>query len=145
MKIALKYALIPTATLILWIVIVRLVMGVGPDSKLNIVGPVLFSIAQIIAICLGIRRRKREQGNLSFGQGMQTGFLISLIYAMLACSFFVLELLVGPNLLPVEPGAESRPMWQTAVMAFAGLFFGTIFLGLIYSIVISLIMRRRSG
>jgi len=145
MKIAFKYALIPTATIILWIVIVRLIMGVGPDSRLNIVGPVLFNIAQIVAICLGIRKRRSEQGTLSFGQGMQTGFLSSLIYATLACAFFVLELLIGPNLLPVEPGAQSRPMWQTAAMAFAVLFVGAIAKGVVYSVVVSLILRTRSA
>ncbi len=143
MKIGLKYALIPTATIILWIVIVRLFMGVGPESKLNIVGPILFNTAQIFAICLGISNRKREQGSLTFAQGLQTGFLISLVYATLACLFFILEFLVGPNLLPVEPGAATRPMWQTAVMAFAGLFIGATFLGLIYSVVVSLIFRKR--
>jgi hypothetical protein len=144
MKIAFKYALIPTLTIILWIVIVRLVMGVDPESKLNIVGPILFNIAQIIAIYLGVSKRKREPGALTFGQGVQTGFLISLVYATLAVLFFMFELLVGPNLLPVEPGAQSRPMWQTAAMAFAGLFFGAIFLGLIYSVIISLILRTRA-
>ena len=33
MKIALKYGLLITAVVVAWIVIVRLVMGVGADSK----------------------------------------------------------------------------------------------------------------
>jgi ABC-type phosphate/phosphonate transport system permease subunit len=58
--------------------------------------------------------------------------------------FFVLEYFVaGPKLLLSEAGAQNRPLWQVAAMAYAGLFFGSLIFGLIYSTVISFFLARR--
>ena len=43
MKIALKYGLLITAVVVGWIVIVRLLMGLGADSKANVIAPIYFS------------------------------------------------------------------------------------------------------
>ncbi|MEP6743637.1 MAG: DUF4199 domain-containing protein, partial [bacterium] len=147
MKIALKYGLLITVVVVLWIVIVRLVMGVGADSKSNIIAPLLFNLTTIVAIFLGMKERKQAlSGALSFKEGLKTGMAISLVYAISACLFFMVEYLVaGPKLLLSEAGPQSGPLWQVAVMAYAGLFFGSLFFGLIFSTIIAFFLARRIG
>jgi hypothetical protein len=147
MKIALKYGLLITAVVVAWIVIVRLLMGVGAESKANMIAPVLFNVAAILAIFSGIRARKNQLGGaLSFKTGLKTGVGISLVYAVSACLFFVIEFLVaGPKLLLSEPGAQGRPVWQIAALAYTGLFLGALIFGLIYSALISFFLARRIG
>lgn len=145
MKIALKYGLLITAVVVGWIVIVRFVMDVGLNSKANMIAPIIFNIAAIAAILLGIRARRNElNGALSFKEGLKTGMKISLVYAVSACLFFMIEFLVaGPKLLLSEAGPQSGPMWQLAAMAYAGLFFGSMISGLVYSTIISFFITRR--
>lgn len=145
MKIALKYGLLITAVVAAWIVIVRLAMGVGADSKANLIGFLLFNLTQILAIVFGMRAHKNElSGALSFKEGLKTGVAISFVYAVSACLFFVIEFLVaGPKLLLSEAGPQNRPLWQVAASAYAGLFFGSLFFGVIYSTVISFFLAQR--
>ncbi len=145
MKIALKYGLLITAVVVAWIVIVRLVMGVGADSKANAIAPILFNIAAIVAIFLGLIRRKQEAGGeLSFKDGVKTGVGISFVYAVSVCLFFMIEYLIaGPKLLLSEGGTQDRPLWQVAIFAYAGLFLGSLIFGLIYSTVISFFLAKR--
>jgi hypothetical protein len=147
MKIPLKYGLAITVVVVAWIAIVRHLMGVPSDSKANVVAPILFNVAQIVAIFLGMIRRKNEAGGeLGFKDGLKTGVGISIVYAASACLFFVIEYLVaGPKLLLAEAGASDRPLWQTAAMAYAGLFFGSLIFGVIYSTVISFFLAKRKG
>jgi hypothetical protein len=147
MKIALKYGLLITAVVVAWVVIVRFVLGVGPDSKANLIGPILFNLTAIVAIALGMRARNQELGgNLYFKEGLKTGMAISLAYAVSACLFFVLQYLVaGPELLMTEAGAETGPLWRVAVFAYAGLFFGSLLFGLIYSTIIAFFIAKRLG
>ncbi len=146
-KIALKYGLIITAVLIAWILIVRFAIGVGPESGVNIIAPILFNVTAIIAIFLGVSARRRElNGRLGFKEGVKTGMAISLVYAISACLFFMIEYLVaGPELLMSEANPQNRPLWQVAVLAYAGLFFGSLFFGLIYSTVIASLLAKRRG
>ena len=143
-KIAIKYGLLITAVVAAWILIVRFGMGVGPESKANIIAPILFNITAIIAIFLGMSARKRQvNGSLGFKDGVKTGMAISLVYAVSACLFFMIEYLVaGPELMN-EGNPQNRPLWQVAVFAYAGLFFGSLFFGLIYSTVIASILAKR--
>lgn len=145
MKIALKYGLSITAVLVVWIVVVRMLMGVGPDSRANVIGPIIFNLAAVIAIFLGIIRRKNEAGGeLGFKDGLKTGVGISLVYAASSCLFFIIQYLVtGPALLLSQAGAQDRPLWQTAALAYIGLFFGSLIFGLIYSTVISFFLAKR--
>lgn len=146
-KIAIKYGLLITAVLVGWIAIVRFGLGVGPDSGVNIVAPILFNVTAIVAILLGMSARKRElNGRLSFKDGIKTGMAVSLVYAISACLFFMIEYLVaGPELLMSEGNPQNRPLWQVAVLAYAGLFFGSLFFGLIYSTVIASLLAKRRG
>jgi hypothetical protein len=145
MKIALKYGLLITAVVAAWIVIVRLAMGVGADSRANVIAPILFNVTAIVAIALGMKARKKElDGDLRFKEGLKTGMRISFVYAVSACLFFMVEFLVaGPKLLLTEAGPRVGPMWQIAAMAYAGLFFGSLIFGLIYSTVIAFFIARR--
>ena len=117
MKIALKYGLLITAVVVGWIVIVRFVMDVGANPKANVIAPIIFNLAAIVAILLGIRSRQNElNGALSFKEGLRTGMKISLVYAVSACLFFMIEFLVaGPKLLLSEAGplkVGQRGRWQ---------------------------------
>ena len=145
MKISLKYGLAITAVVIAWIVIVRIVMGVGADSRANMIGPIIFNVVAVAAIFLGIIRRKDEVGGeLSFKEGLKTGLGISFVYAASSCLFFLIyQLVAGPGLLMTEAGATERPLWQTALGAYIGLFFGSLILGLIYSTLISFFLAKR--
>jgi hypothetical protein len=145
MKIALKYGLLITLVVVLWIVIVRLWLGMGASPKAQIVSGVLFNATAILAIFLGMKERKEALGGaLSFKEGIKTGMAISLVYAISACLFFMIEYLVaGPKLLLSEAGPQTGPLWQVAVMAYAGLFFGSLLFGLIYSTLISFFLARR--
>ncbi|MEO7970172.1 MAG: DUF4199 domain-containing protein [bacterium] len=145
MKIALKYGLLITAVVLLWIVIVRgwLGMGAGPGGQ--IVAFVLFNVVTIVAILFGIKERKNALGgDLNFKEAVKTGMRISLVYAISACLLFMIEfLLAGPKLLLEDSGPTPGPLWQIAAMKYAGLFFGSLFFGLIYSTLIAFFLARR--
>ena len=147
MKLALKYGLLITAVLVGWIVIVRLIMGVGADSKANIIAPILFNVTTIAAIFLGMSARKRElDGNLYFREGIKVGMAITLVYAVSACLFFMIQhLIAGPKLLLSDAGEQTRPLWQIAVFAYTGLFLGSLVFGLIYSTIIAFFIAKRQG
>ena len=142
MKIAIKYGLSITLVVVLWVLITHFLFPVPAESKANILGPILFNLATIVAIYLGIKDRAAS-GELSFKQGIKTGLAISLVYGISACLFFfIVFLFVGPRLMANEPMAQNYPMWQVALGAFTGMFFGALILGLIYSTVISFLLVR---
>jgi hypothetical protein len=83
MKNALKYGLSITMVVVIWIVVVRHLMGVGPESGANLIAPVLFNLAQIVGIFMGVIRRKTGvDGELSFKDTLKTGVGISFVYAV---------------------------------------------------------------
>jgi hypothetical protein len=126
MKLAIKYGLLITSVVVAWILITHFVFPVRPESTVNAIGPVLFNIAAILAIYLGIKS-KRAGSDLSFKEGLKTGVSISLVYALSACIFFlVLFLLVGPTVMANEPMVQDYPLWQQALAAFAGLFLAQL-------------------
>lgn len=144
MRIALRYGLMITLVVVIWVLITHFLFPISPESKINILGPILFNLTAIVAIYLGIRA-KQGGSVLSFKEGLKTGVAISLVYALSASIFFlILFLLVGPTLMDNEPMAQDFPLWQRALGAFAGLFFGSLILGLVYSTVISFLLARRA-
>ena len=146
MKTAIKYGLSITLVVVLWVIVTHFLFPLAPDSRVNTLGPVLFNLAAIVAIYLGIKASSADSA-LSFKQGIKAGLAISLVYAISSCLFFlIMFLLVGPKLMANEPMAQNYPMWQMAVAAFAGMFFGALILGLVYSTVISfmLVKARRA-
>jgi hypothetical protein len=145
MKLALKYGIPVALIFAVWIIIVRHLMGAGPESNVTKITPILLNVVAICAIFLGIIRRKAEAGGeLSFKDGVKTGVGIAAVYAVGTCLFFFIEFLVaGPKLLMTDAGPTNRPLWQTAVMMYAGLFVGSLFFGLIYSTLISFFLAKR--
>ncbi|MFZ0060451.1 MAG: hypothetical protein WAL47_00275 [Pyrinomonadaceae bacterium] len=143
MRIAIKYGLLITLVVAVWIIVTHFVVPLPPSSKLNLLGPLLFNFAAIIAIYLGIKERKAES-DMNFKTGIKTGLAISLVYAISACLFFLLLLLiVGPSMMANEPMAADSPFWRVVLGAFAGMFFGSLILGLVYSTIISFFLARR--
>jgi hypothetical protein len=146
MKIAIKYGLLITLVVVVWVLATQFLFPLAPQSSANVLGPILFNLAAIVAIYLGIKERSAE-GELSLKQGIKTGVGIALVYGISSCLFFLIVFLfVGPRLINNEPMAQNYPMWQTALAAFAGMFFGALILGLVYSTVISfMLVRARKG
>jgi len=143
MKLAIKYGLLITSVVVVWILITHFVFTVPPGSIINAIGPVLFNFAAIVAIYLGIKTRQAA-GDMSFKEGLKTGVSIAFVYALTACIFFLILLLaVGPTVMANEPMDRNSPIWQQALGAFAGLFFGSLILGLVYSTVISFLLVRK--
>ena len=147
MKIALKYGLLITFVVVLWIVVVRLWLNRGGGPQGQIISGLLFNAAAIFAIFLGMRERKKALGGaMRFKEGVKTGMAISLVYAISSCLFFMIEYLVaGPKLLMSEAGPQTTALWQVVVVAYAGLFFGSLIFGLIYSTLIAFFLARRLG
>lgn len=142
MKIATKYGLLITLVVVLWVLVTHFLFPLGPESMANILAPILFNLAAIVAIYLGIKESAADV-ELSFKQGINTGMAISLVYGISSCLFFLIVfLLVGPTLMANEPMTQNYPMWQAALAAFAGMFFGALILGLVYSTVISFMLVR---
>ena len=145
MKIALKYGILITLGVMAWVVIAHLLVP-NPQSKLHSVGAfVFFNLLQFTAIYLGIKAKGREIADkTTFKEGLKTGVSISFVYAISSALFFVTEIFIlGPALLAAEPGAQTQPIWRVALGAFAGLFFGSLLFGLVYSTLISFGLAKR--
>jgi hypothetical protein len=138
--IALKYGLLITLVVVVWVIFARFIFALPPQSPANVLAPILFNLAAIAAIYFGIRASEREHA-LTFKGGLKTGMSIALVYAVSSCLFFfIVYLIVGPKLLTSEPMAQMYPLWQVALFAYAGLFFGTLIAGLVFSTIISFIL-----
>lgn len=145
MKIPIKYGLLTALGLIIWVLLAHLLIS-NPQSLVHtLFGPVFFNILHFAMIFLGIKALERERGSkLGFKEALKTGISIAFVYALTASLFFVCVILfVGDKWLAVEPGAATTPTRVLLIQAFAGLFFGTLILGLIYSTVISFFVAKR--
>jgi hypothetical protein len=142
MRIALKYGLLIALVVVVWVLVARFLFPIEPNSSLNLLAPIVFNLTEILAIYFGIKKRGSETGGaLTFKEGTKTGLSIAFVYALSSCLFFfVLFLLVGPKLMAGEAMAQTRPIWQVALLAYAGLFFGALIFGLIYSSIISFVL-----
>jgi hypothetical protein len=100
MKIALKYGIIVTLVIAAWVALKNFVLHLeGPAAP--IADTVIFNLAAIVGIVLGIREKRVANGGaISFGDGFKTGVAISITYALLTCLYFgVLIALMGPHLM----------------------------------------------
>lgn len=147
MKIALKYGLLITAGVIVWLVIAHALVP-DPAAPIHRIGPtVFFNLMEITGIALGLKAKQREMnGVLSFKKGVKTGVSIALVYGLTTSLFFALQLaLFGPVWLSAE-GRPDQPLWKIAFGAFLGLLMFAVVLGLIYSTIISaIIVLRQKG
>ena len=145
MRIPIKYGLLTALGLIIWVLLAHLLIS-NPQSLVHtLFGPVFFNILHFAMIFLGLKALERERDSkLGFKEALKTGVSIAFVYALTASLFFVCVMLfVGDKWLAVEPGAATTPTRVLLVQAFAGLFFGTLILGLIYSTVISFFVAKR--
>jgi hypothetical protein len=145
MRIPIKYGLLTALGLIIWVLLAHLLIS-NPQSLVHtLFGPVFFNILHFAMIFLGIKALERERGDkLRFKEALKTGISIAFVYALTASLFFVCVILfAGDKWLAVEPGAATTPTRVLLIQAFAGLFFGTLILGLIYSTVIGFFVAKR--
>jgi hypothetical protein len=148
MKIPLKFGLLITAGVVVWIVIAHLFVP-NPRSAVHTVGAgIFFNVMEIIGIALGIKAKQAEQsGLISFKTGVKTGVAIAVVYAVTASLFFLLQMaFMGTEMLAHEQGASDKPLWQVAVGAFAGLTISAIVMGLIYSTLVTFfVIKNQKG
>lgn len=142
MNIALKHGLLITSVVILWVLITRFLFSFSTDSRINVLAPIVFNLAALISIYLGIKRRIREWGgSIDFKDSLKTGVAISAVYGASASLFFLaLFFIAGTFTVADESLPQAGAPWQTALLACAGLFFMALFLGLIYSALISFVL-----
>jgi hypothetical protein len=144
MKIPLKFGLLITAGVIVWLVIAHLLVP-NPTSSVHSIGAgIFFNLMEFIGIALGIKAKQTEQsGMISFKTGVKTGVAIAVVYAVTTSLFFLLQMaFMGTEMLAHEPGAGDKPVWQVALGAFAGLTIGGIVMGLIYSTLVTFFVIR---
>jgi len=145
MKIPIKFGLLITFGVMAWVLIAHSLVT-NPQSLVHtLAGPVFFNILQFIMIFLGLKALEREKADkLTFKEGLKTGAAISFVYALTISLFFIgVLVVVGTKWLASEPGMANMPVARVAAQAFAGLFVGSMILGLIYSTVISFFLSKR--
>lgn len=147
MKIPLKYGLLITLGVMAWVIIAHLVIPNPQSLAHTLVGPIFFNVLQFAMIYAGLRAKEREYGDKQdFKKGLKTGIAISFVYAVTAALFFIVVVaIVGTRWIANEPGAVNRPTSLVLAQAFAGLFVGALFLGLLYSTVISFFLAKRQS
>jgi preprotein translocase subunit Sec61beta len=137
MKIPLKYGIAVTLVIAGWVALKHFVLHLeGPPAQIADV--VIFNLAAITGLTLGIREKRIVNGGLlRFGDGLVTGIKIAVTYAILISAYFAILLaLVGPKLMQQE-GETS------VVMAFLGIGIGFTIFGIVFSAIIALILRKK--
>ncbi|HET9478076.1 MAG TPA: hypothetical protein VFO72_01940 [Pyrinomonadaceae bacterium] len=145
MKIPLKYGLLITLGVMVWVLIARNAVT-NPLSPVHTLGtPIFINLLQFVMIYLGLKALEHEKGESpTFKEGLKTGVAISFVYAITAVLFFIgVVMVVGTRWLASEPGAAEAPMSRVLAGAFIGLFLGAMLFGLIYSTVISFFIAKR--
>lgn len=147
LTIPIKYGLLITLGVMAWVIIAHLVVPNPQSLAHTLIGPIFFNVLQFAMIYAGVKAREREYGDkLDFKKGLKTGIAISFVYAIAASLFFViLVAFVGTRWIANEPGMVNRPTSLVLAQAFAGLFIGALFLGLLYSTVISFFLAKRQS
>lgn len=146
MKRAFKYGILVTIIIVGWVALKHLVLHIDP-ARAAIFDTLIFNLAGVLGLFLGIRdKRLGNGGSLTFGEGIKTGFSITLTYAVLTAIYFaILLLVVGPKLLQqageAGPAGEVTPL--ILAQAFAGVLIGLTLMGTILSLIISLVLRKR--
>jgi|SRR5215213_9650751 len=147
MKIPLKYGLMITLGVVVWVLVARSTIA-NPQSLVHTLGsPIVFNVLQFAMIFLGLKALEREKRDrVTFKEGVKTGAGISFVYALTTALFFVVVLaVIGTKWLASEPGVTGAPTSRVAVQAFLGLFLSAMIFGLIYSTVISFFLAKRQS
>ena len=136
MKIALKYGIAVTLIIAAWVALKHFVLHIEGSSA-QLADLAVFNLSAIVALMMGIKEKRLANGDrLTFLQGLGTGVWIALTYAILTSLYFALLLrLIGPRLMQQE--GETN---MTA--AFLGLGIGLLLFGTIFSLLISLVLKK---
>jgi Protein of unknown function (DUF4199) len=136
MRIALKYGIAVTLVIAAWVALKHFVLHLeGPSAQLADL--FVFNFAAIAGLVLGIKERRADNGgSLTFVEGWKTGISIAVTYAILTSLYFMLMLaVVGPKMMQQE-GETSY------VKAFLGVSIGFTVFGVVFSAIISLVLRK---
>lgn len=136
MKIILKYGIAVTLMIAAWVALKHFMLHIEGQSA-QLADLAVFNLSAIVALMLGIKEKRLANGDrLTFLQGLGTGVSIALTYAVLTCLYFALLLkLIGPKLMQQEG--------ETNVAgAFLGLGIGLTVFGTIFSVLISLVLKK---
>jgi hypothetical protein len=136
MKIALKYGIGVTLVIAAWVALKHFVLHLeGANAQFADIG--VFNFAAIVGLMMGIKERRMANGDsLTFGQGFITGISIVITYSILTSLYFVFLLaIVGPKLMQQE-GETSY------VKAFLGVSIGFAIFGAIFTVLLSLVLRK---
>lgn len=145
MKLPLKYGLIITLGLIVWVLAAHTLVP-NPQSTIHSLGSIVFfNLLHFTLLFLGLKAFERERGGKqTFKELLKTGVSISFVFAITSALFFVIVLaVVGTKWMGAEPGAQQLSPALLAAQAFAGLVGATMILGLFYSTVISFVLAKR--
>ena len=147
LSIPIKYGLLITAGVMAWVLIAHQLVPNTRSLVHSLIGPIFFNLLQFTMIYLGLKAKEREYGDKQdFKKNLKTGVAISFVYALTVSLFLVgVVAVVGTRWLPSEPGAITRPTNVVVAQAFASLFIGALFLGLIYSTVIGFFLAKRQS
>jgi hypothetical protein len=139
MKPALKYGTGVTLIIAAWVALKHFVLHLESQPA-QIADVVIFNLTAVAGLSLGIReKRSRNEGSLSFADGLLTGISIAVTYAILTSGYFALLLAVfGPKMMQQE-GETS------VVKAFLGISIGFALIGTVFSAIIALVLRRRAS
>ena len=137
MKLALKFGVLVTLAIAVWVAIKHFGLNLQGSSA-QLADVFVFNFAAIGGLILGIReRRTANGGRLAFWDGLKTGISIAVTYAILTSIYFaVLLLLVGPRLM--EQQGET-----SIVKSFLGVSIVFAVMGTIFSAVIAVVLRSR--
>ena len=136
MKIALKYGIGVTFVIAAWVALKHFVLHLE-GANAQYADLAVFNFTAIVGLMMGIKERRTANGDsLTFRQGFMTGTSIAITYAILTSLYFVVLLaIVGPKLMQQE-GETSY------VKAFLGVSIGFALFGAIFSVIISLLVRK---
>ena len=134
MKIALKYGIGVTLVIAAWIALKHFVLHLENAQFADIA---VFNFSALVGLMLGIKERRVANGNsLTFAQGVKTGASIAITYAILTSLYFVVLLLTVGQKLMQQAGETSM------VKAFLGVSIAFAIPGIIFSVLISLVVRK---
>jgi hypothetical protein len=145
MKIPLKYGLLITLGVMAWVLITHSLIT-NPQSIVHSLGSaIFFNVLQFAMIYLGLKAFEHEIGERPiFKDGVKKGLAISFVYGLTASLFFACMIaLIGTKWIATEPGELDAPMSRVILVRFVGLLVGALFLGLIYSTVLSFFLAKR--
>jgi uncharacterized membrane protein len=147
MKIPIKFGLLIAAGVMAWVLLAHQIVADPASPVHSTIGPIFFNVLQFVMIYLGLKAMERERGDrLTFKEAVKTGAFISFVYALTVSLFFAgVVSVVGTRWLAHEPDFGRVPATTLVAKAFVLLFVGAMFLGLIYSTVISFFLAKRQS